>query len=108
MGVGPVGPVGDDFGPEDWKVLQTRGTVIDDVEAGAPGMVGNGAYRLTVADRIYVLRLGREAGDFKTSEANEDQVVSAITGLGDGSRGVKADAAALVEPESTAEGEAKS
>src|SRR4051812_19112229 len=60
-----------------------------------------------VADRIYVLRLGREAGDFRTSEANEDQIVSAITGLGDGSRGVKADAAALVEPESTAEGEAK-
>jgi D-xylose transport system ATP-binding protein len=58
-----------------------------------------------VADRIYVLRLGREAGDFKTSEASEDQIVSAITGLGDGSRGLKADAAALAEPESTAEGE---
>ncbi|HEY2716978.1 MAG TPA: ATP-binding cassette domain-containing protein [Solirubrobacterales bacterium] len=61
-----------------------------------------------VADRIFVLRLGREAGDFKTSEADEDQIVSAITGLGDGSRGVKADAAALVEPESVPEGEGKS
>jgi sugar/nucleoside kinase (ribokinase family) len=30
--VRPVGPVGDDFGPEDWAVLQTRGTVTDDVE----------------------------------------------------------------------------
>ena len=30
--VRPVGPVGDDFGPEDWEVLQTRGTVTDDVE----------------------------------------------------------------------------
>jgi D-xylose transport system ATP-binding protein len=60
-----------------------------------------------VADRIFVLRLGREGGDFKTSEANEDQIVSAITGLGDGSRGVKADAAALAEPEPTAEGEGK-
>ncbi len=27
-----VGPVGDDFGPDDWEVLQTCGTVIDDVE----------------------------------------------------------------------------
>jgi D-xylose transport system ATP-binding protein len=60
-----------------------------------------------VADRIFVLRLGREAGDFKTSEADEGQIVSAITGLGDGSRGVKADAAALAEPDPTAEGEDK-
>src|SRR6266516_4319978 len=30
--VRPVGPVGDDFGPEDWEVLQTRGIVTDDVE----------------------------------------------------------------------------
>src|SRR4051812_29534933 len=53
-----------------------------------------------IADRIFVLRLGHEAGDFKTSEASEDQIVSAITGLGDGSRGVKADAAELAQPES--------
>jgi D-xylose transport system ATP-binding protein len=33
-----------------------------------------------VADRIYVLRLGREAGDFKAGEASQDQVVGAITG----------------------------
>src|SRR3954454_753299 len=49
-----------------------------------------------VADRVFVLRLGRNAGTFRVAEANEDQIVSAITGLGDGSRGVKADAAALV------------
>ncbi len=61
-----------------------------------------------VADRIFVLRLGREAGDFRTSEASEDQIVSAITGLGDGSRGVKADASELAEPEPAAEGEGKS
>jgi sugar/nucleoside kinase (ribokinase family) len=30
--VRPVGPVGDDFGPEDIAVLQTRGTITDDVE----------------------------------------------------------------------------
>jgi sugar/nucleoside kinase (ribokinase family) len=30
--VRPVGPVGDDFGPEDLAVLQTRGTITDDVE----------------------------------------------------------------------------
>jgi D-xylose transport system ATP-binding protein len=33
-----------------------------------------------VADRIYVLRLGQEAGDFKSGEASQDQVVAAITG----------------------------
>jgi sugar/nucleoside kinase (ribokinase family) len=30
--VRPVGPVGDDFGPEDLEVLRTRGTITDDVE----------------------------------------------------------------------------
>jgi sugar/nucleoside kinase (ribokinase family) len=30
--VRPVGPVGDDFGPQDLEVLQTRGTITDDVE----------------------------------------------------------------------------
>jgi D-xylose transport system ATP-binding protein len=60
-----------------------------------------------VADRIFVLRLGSEAGDFKTSEASEDQIVSAITGLGDASRGAKAGAAELTGGESTAEGEGK-
>jgi D-xylose transport system ATP-binding protein len=33
-----------------------------------------------VADRIYVLRLGREAGDFAVGEATQEQVVAAITG----------------------------
>jgi D-xylose transport system ATP-binding protein len=33
-----------------------------------------------VADRIYVLRLGREAGDFRAGEASQDKVVAAITG----------------------------
>jgi len=47
-----------------------------------------------IADRIFVLRLGRGAGEFRASEANEDQVVAAITGLGDG-RGTKAAARAL-------------
>jgi D-xylose transport system ATP-binding protein len=38
-----------------------------------------------VADRIYVLRLGQEAGDFKAGETNQDEVVRAITvGSGDG------------------------
>ena len=30
--VRPVGPVGDDFAPEDWEILRTRGTITDDVE----------------------------------------------------------------------------
>ena len=38
-----------------------------------------------VADRIYVLRLGQEAGDFKAGETNQDEVVRAITvGSGNG------------------------
>jgi len=34
-----------------------------------------------VADRIFVLRLGRAAGDFATNETTEEHVVGAITGL---------------------------
>ena len=38
-----------------------------------------------VADRIYVLRLGTEAGNFKAGETNQDEVVRAITvGSADG------------------------
>jgi D-xylose transport system ATP-binding protein len=33
-----------------------------------------------VADRIFVLRLGRKAGDFAAGEANQEQIVAAITG----------------------------
>jgi D-xylose transport system ATP-binding protein len=33
-----------------------------------------------VADRIFVLRLGREAGDFTRTEVSQEQVVAAITG----------------------------
>jgi D-xylose transport system ATP-binding protein len=35
-----------------------------------------------VADRIFVLRLGRPAGDFGSTEVTEEHIVSAITGLG--------------------------
>ncbi len=34
-----------------------------------------------VADRIFVLRLGREAATFATDDTTEEHVVSAITGL---------------------------
>ena len=38
-----------------------------------------------VADRIYVLRLGQKAGNFKAGETNQDEVVRAITvGSADG------------------------
>jgi len=33
-----------------------------------------------VADRIFVLRLGKQAGDFKAGEASQDAIVAAITG----------------------------
>ena len=35
-----------------------------------------------VADRIFVLRLGRPAGDFSSAEVTEEHIVAAITGLG--------------------------
>src|SRR5207244_262343 len=34
-----------------------------------------------VADRIVVLRLGRNAGEFRVGEVHEDEVVAAITGV---------------------------
>jgi D-xylose transport system ATP-binding protein len=37
-----------------------------------------------VADRIFVLRLGREVGDFATKHTTSEEVVGAITGLGAG------------------------
>ncbi|MGH2937408.1 MAG: ATP-binding cassette domain-containing protein [Solirubrobacterales bacterium] len=51
-----------------------------------------------IADRIFVLRLGKGAGEFRASEANEDQVVAAITGLGGNGRGAKSVAEQLREP----------
>lgn len=40
-----------------------------------------------VCDRIYVLRLGREAGDFDARETSEEEVVGAITGAEFGENG---------------------
>jgi D-xylose transport system ATP-binding protein len=37
-----------------------------------------------VADRVFVLRLGQAAGEFKADEATEEHVVGAITGIGEG------------------------
>ncbi|HEY0317156.1 MAG TPA: ATP-binding cassette domain-containing protein [Solirubrobacterales bacterium] len=37
-----------------------------------------------VADRVFVLRLGRQAGDFDAHQTTEENVVSAITGAGEG------------------------
>jgi D-xylose transport system ATP-binding protein len=42
-----------------------------------------------VADRIYVLRLGREAGDFVARETSEEEVVGAITGATGGREGAQ-------------------
>ncbi|MBA3866118.1 MAG: sugar ABC transporter ATP-binding protein [Solirubrobacterales bacterium] len=36
-----------------------------------------------IADRVFVLRLGRSAGNFTASDTTEEQVIGAITGLGD-------------------------
>ena len=37
---------------------------------------------LAVSDRITVLRLGSNAGDFRTADADQDTIVAAITGAG--------------------------
>ncbi len=39
---------------------------------------------LSVADRIVVLRLGRNAGDFRAAEVSHEELVAAITGAADG------------------------
>jgi sugar/nucleoside kinase (ribokinase family) len=51
--VRPVGPVGDDFGPEQFEVLEKRGVIVDDVERVAGGQSffwrGRYEYDLNVA-----------------------------------------------------------
>jgi D-xylose transport system ATP-binding protein len=46
-----------------------------------------------VADRIYVLRLGREAGNFNAADVSHDKVVGAITGATGANGGDSAPAA---------------
>jgi D-xylose transport system ATP-binding protein len=40
-----------------------------------------------VADRIFVLRLGQQAGDYQAAETSQDEVVAAITGARAGANG---------------------
>jgi D-xylose transport system ATP-binding protein len=40
-----------------------------------------------VADRIFVLRLGKEAGDYRAGETSQDEIVAAITGARVGANG---------------------
>ena len=47
----------------------------------------NVAELLEVCDRIFVLRLGKAAGDFKVGETTEQEIVSAITGVRSGDGG---------------------
>ena len=42
-----------------------------------------------VADRVFVLRLGREAGDFDVRDTSQEEVVGAITGAEFGGTGDK-------------------
>ena len=43
-----------------------------------------------VCDRVFVLRLGKAAGDFKVSETTEQEIVGAITGAGSTDEGGQA------------------
>jgi sugar/nucleoside kinase (ribokinase family) len=51
--VRPVGPVGDDFDEESWRILRTRGTVCDDVEhvAGGRTFFWKGVYSSNLNER---------------------------------------------------------
>jgi D-xylose transport system ATP-binding protein len=40
-----------------------------------------------VADRVFVLRLGRQAGDFDAAAVSQEDVVAAITGADVAARG---------------------
>ena len=60
-----------------------------------------------VADRIFVLRLGRPAGDFKAEQTTEEHVVSAITGVGSEGEGRTGEAAAAEGKPSEAPAEGK-
>ena len=44
-----------------------------------------------VADRIFVLRLGRKAGDYDARETSQDEIVAAITGAKLGGNGAEAE-----------------
>jgi D-xylose transport system ATP-binding protein len=43
-----------------------------------------------VADRVFVMRLGKPAGDFKVADTNRDEIVAAITGSSAGNGKVQA------------------
>jgi sugar/nucleoside kinase (ribokinase family) len=51
--VRPVGPVGDDFDEESWRILRTRGTVTDDVETvpGGKTFFWKGVYSSNLNER---------------------------------------------------------
>jgi sugar/nucleoside kinase (ribokinase family) len=51
--VRPVGPVGDDFDEDSWRILRTRGTVTDDVEhvAGGKTFFWKGVYSANLNQR---------------------------------------------------------
>jgi len=44
-----------------------------------------------VADRIFVLRLGKQAGDYRVSEVSQEEVVAAITGARSAGNGAQGD-----------------
>ncbi|HET6997868.1 MAG TPA: ATP-binding cassette domain-containing protein [Solirubrobacterales bacterium] len=59
-----------------------------------------------VADRIFVLRLGRSAGEFKAEQTTEEHVVSAITGVGSEGENRTAESEAPAEGKPTGDREA--
>jgi sugar/nucleoside kinase (ribokinase family) len=74
--VRPVGPVGDDFDEDSWRILQTRGTVTDDVErvAGGKTFFWKGEYSSNLNQReTHVTDLNVfETFEPKLSQASKD------------------------------------
>jgi D-xylose transport system ATP-binding protein len=57
---------------------------------------------LMVADRVAVLRLGRNAGDFRAAEVTHEELVAAITGAADGAAARRQARHAAVAPGASA------
>jgi D-xylose transport system ATP-binding protein len=60
-------------------------------ELGVVVISHNLADVFAIADRVFVLRLGKAAGEFKADETTEEHVVGAITGLGENRENNEAD-----------------
>ena len=72
------------------QVLELIKRLRDDEGHGVVVISHNLADVFEVADRVFVLRLGRKAGEFSAEDTSQEEVVAAITGAEFGRNGDKA------------------